>query len=135
MNCSNSDSFTGHTTLIFSIVMLGLERSHHTLLLQFSIKAPNLFTIYNSGQNKVPIAELKSRLIVVQKSFDSSLIVVLWSLNGKSFPPTHRFSRCFFQVLKLRAHLNFLQHPPLFTSARHCCSRPNSLLVIHGQVF
>ena len=36
-----------------------------------------LFIIYSSGQNKVPTAELKSRLIVVQKSFDSRLIVVL----------------------------------------------------------
>ena len=35
------------------------------------------FSLYSSGQNKVPIAELKSRLIVVQKSFDSRLIVVL----------------------------------------------------------
>ena len=33
--------------------------------------------MYSSGQNKVPTAELKSRLIVVQKSFDSRLIVVL----------------------------------------------------------
>ena len=32
---------------------------------------------YSSGQNKVPTAELKSRLIVVQKSFDSRLIVVV----------------------------------------------------------
>ena len=32
---------------------------------------------YSSGQNKVPTAELKSRFIVVQKSFDSRLIVVL----------------------------------------------------------
>ena len=32
---------------------------------------------YSSGQNKVPTAELKSRLIVVQKSFDSRFIVVL----------------------------------------------------------
>ena len=32
---------------------------------------------YSSGQNKVPTAELKSRLIVVQKSFDSRFIVIL----------------------------------------------------------
>ena len=32
---------------------------------------------YSSGQNKIPTAELKSRLIVVQKSFDSRLIAVL----------------------------------------------------------
>ena len=32
---------------------------------------------YSSGQNKVPTAELKSRLIVVQKSFDSRSIAVL----------------------------------------------------------
>ena len=31
---------------------------------------------YSSGQNKVPTAELKSRLIVVQKSFDSRAKVV-----------------------------------------------------------
>ena len=36
-----------------------------------------LIDTYSSGQNKVPTAELKSRLIVVQKSFDSRLIVVL----------------------------------------------------------
>ena len=34
-------------------------------------------SIYSSGQNKVPTAELKSRLIVVQKSFDIRFIVVL----------------------------------------------------------
>ena len=38
---------------------------------------PYLSPIYSSGQNKVPTAKLKSRLIVVQKSFDSRLIVVL----------------------------------------------------------
>ena len=33
--------------------------------------------MYSSGQNKVPTVELKSRLIVVQTSFDSRFIVVL----------------------------------------------------------
>ena len=38
--------------------------------------------MYSSGQNKVPTAELKSRLIVVQKSLTSQRLVgTLWELN------------------------------------------------------
>ena len=37
------------------------------------------------------------------------------------FRPRTTLVAVFFQVLKLRAHLDFPPHPPLFASARHCC--------------
>ena len=46
---------------------------------------PSLAT-YSSGQNKVPTAELKSRLIVVQKSFDSRSIVAQWKIVSAYAP-------------------------------------------------
>ena len=67
---------------------------------------------YSSGQNKVPTAEWKSRLIVAQYLFDSRSIVAQWKIVSAYAP---------LQSLKLRAHLHFPQHPPLFTSTRHCC--------------
>ena len=43
-------------------------------------------TCYSGGQNKVPTAELKSRLIVVQKSFDSRSIVAQWKIVSAYAP-------------------------------------------------
>ena len=118
-----------HAVLLTPVTYAGEQ---YTRILEWDCPAG----MYSSGQNKVPTAELKSRLIVMQKSFDSRLIVVLQSLNGKSFPPTHHFSRCFFSSVKVTRTFRFSAtpaivyfHPPLLLS------RPNSLLVIHRQDF
>ena len=50
---------------------------YFVLLLLLVEEAEEIVCCYSSGQNKVPTAELKSRLIVVQKSLDSPFIVVL----------------------------------------------------------
>ena len=44
------------------------------------------YVVYSSGQNKVPTAELKSHLIVVQKSFDSRSIVAQWKIVSAYAP-------------------------------------------------
>ena len=60
--------------------------SERQLVPTYPLVVRQMVLTYSSGQNKVPTAELKSRLIVVQKSFDSRSIVAQWKIVSAYAP-------------------------------------------------